>query len=194
MALENNDVFVGLPDQKTTGAIMCAPIGSTLPTKATDTINEAFKGSGYVSEEGLTLTTEFSTSEIKEWGGSIVRKILEQFDGTISWKEIALNYESACHAFGAENVTETKATGTDGTQLKISIGAHMPEAKSWVFKMKDGKKRMLVVVPNGQVTGMDGIEFTGTTVVGFPLTLSCYDDGTGNSIYIYTDDGKVVAA
>lgn len=193
-ALNAEEVYVGIPDQQTTGAIMCAPLGTVLPTSAKDTIAEAFKGSGYVSEDGLTLSTDYSTSEIKEWSGAIIRKILEQFDGTISWKEISLNYESACHAFGDEHVTKTDATADSGNQLKISIGAHMPAAKSWVFKMKDGDRRMLVVVPNGQVTAMDGIDFKATDAVGFPLTLSCYDDGTGNSIYIYTDDGKVVSA
>lgn len=193
-ALNAEEVYVGIPDQQTTGAIMCAPIGTALPTSAKDTIAEAFKSSGYVSEDGLSLSTDYSTSEIKEWSGSIIRKILEQFDGTITWKEISLNYESACHAFGEEYVTKTEANDENGTQLKISIGAHMPAAKSWAFKMKDGEKRMLIVVPNGQVTAMDGIDFNATDAVGFPLTLSCYDDGTGNSIYIHTDDGKVVSA
>ena len=193
-ALNAEEVYVGIPDQQTTGAILCAPIGTQLPTSAKDPLAEAFKGSGYVSEDGLSLSTDYSTSEIKEWSGSIIRKILEQFDGTITWKEISLNYESACHAFGEEHVKKTDAAGENGNQLMISIGAHMPAAKSWVFKMKDGDKRMLIVVPNGQVTAMDGIDFNATSAVGFPLTLSCYDDGTGNSIYIYTDDGKVVKA
>lgn len=191
---DSTEVLVGLPDQQTTGAILSAPLGTTLPESAVDTLDSAFVGSGYVSEEGLSLTTDISTKEIKEWGRSTVRKILEQFDGTISWKEISLTYESACNAFGEEHVTKTEASSSNGSQLKISIGAHLPEAKSWVFKMKDGDARVIIVVPNGQVTGIDSIEFNGGDAIGFPLTLSCYDDGTGNSIYIYTDDGKVVSA
>lgn len=191
---DSTEVLVGLPDQQTTGAILSAPLGTKLPENAVDALDPAFGGSGYVSEEGLSLTTDISTKDIKEWGRSTVRKILEQFDGTISWKEISLSYESACNAFGEEHVTKTEATGSNGNQLKISIGAHLPEAKSWAFKMKDGDARILVVVPNGQVTGLDSIEFNAGNPISFPLTLSCYDDGTGNSIYIYTDDGKVVSA
>ena len=29
-----------------------------------------------------------------------------------------------------------------------------------------------------------------TEAIALPITISCYDDGTGNSIYIFFDDGK----
>ena len=82
------DVRVGAPDQKTTGAIKHAPIGTTLPTlssitKAAVTLDGAFTGDEYVSEDGLTLTPSMSTTEIKDWSGSTVRKVLESFDGTL---------------------------------------------------------------------------------------------------------------
>ena len=65
------DVRIGAPDQKTTGAIKHAPLGTTLPvltdiTTAAVTLNSAFVGDEYVSEDGLTLTPSMSetTTEV----------------------------------------------------------------------------------------------------------------------------------
>ena len=90
---KNTDVRVGAPDQKVTGAIKHAPLGTTIPTladitKAAVTINQAFTGDEYVSEDGLTLSPSISTTDIKDWSGSTVRKVLESFDGTLSWTMI----------------------------------------------------------------------------------------------------------
>ena len=66
------DVRIGAPDQKVTGAIKHAPVGTTLPTlasiaKAGVTLDEAFTGNEYVSEDGLTLSPSMSTTNIKDW-------------------------------------------------------------------------------------------------------------------------------
>lgn len=194
MAVDVSRVLVGTPDQKTTGAIMDAPIGTALPTSASADIDAAFASSGYVSEDGVSLTTDRSTADLKDWAGNTVRKVLESFDGTIKWSEMQMSKESLSHAFGEENVKVTAATEDHGEQIAVEIGAELPEARSWVFKMKDGSKKMLIVVPNGQVTELDDITFVSNEAIALPLTLACYPDSDGVSIYFYLDDGKVVTA
>ena len=193
------DVLVGAPDQKTTGAIKHAPVGTALPTltditKAAVTLNAAFKGDEYVSEDGLTLAPSVSTEAIKDWSGSVVRKILTEFDGTLSWSMISTNAEAFKIAFGGSNVTSTTANNTHGNQVKASLGAHLPDAESWVFLMKDGDARMVIVVPNGQITEWEEVSFNSSDAVGWGVTLSCYPDSSGESIYVYTDDGQVTTA
>lgn len=192
------DVRIGAPDQKTTGAIKHAPIGTTLPslsdiTVSGVTLDSHFTGDEYVSEDGLTLTPSMSTSEIKDWSGATVRKVLESFDGTLKWTMISTNEESLGVAFGADHVTSNAASQTHGKQLKVELGAHIPDAQSWVFLMKDGDARMIVLVPNGQVTEVEEVKFTAKDAVGWGVTLSCYPDSNGESIYIMTDDGQVSA-
>lgn len=192
------NVRVGTPDQDTTGAILCAPIGSKLPTNqdmkvASVTIDEAFEASGYISSDGLTLTPDMSTSDINDWSGALVRRILESFNGTLSWSMIEINERSAKMAFGDDNVSTVEATAEHGTQQVIKIGARLSASKSWVFKMKDGRARIMIVVPNGQITTIDEISFNATDPISFPVELSTYPDASGNSIYIYTDDGVVSA-
>ena len=106
---KTTDVRVGAPEQSSTvGAILHAPVGTTMPALADIknsgvTINQAFTGNEYVSEDGLTLTPSISTADIKDWSGAVVRKVLESFDGTLSWKMISTNAGSLGVAFGGGN-------------------------------------------------------------------------------------------
>lgn len=192
------DVRVGAPDQKTTGAIKHAPLGTTLPSLSDIslsgvTLDSAFQGNEYVSEDGLTLTPSMSTTDIKDWSGATVRKVLESFDGTLGWTMISTNEGALGVAFGAEHVSGNAATDSHGNQVKVELGAHLPEAQSWVFLMKDGDARILILVPNGQVTEVGEVTFAANAAVGWNVTLACYPDSDGQSIYILTDDGEVIS-
>lgn len=194
MALDAARVLVGTADQtNATGAIFSAPLGTTVPTSAVDTLDAAFKDSGYVSEDGLSFSPEISTSDVSEWNGSLVRRIKESFNGTLSWSHLETNEQSLKNTFGDAAVTVTAATQTHGKQIAVAISGELPAAKAWVFKLKDGNNRMLIVVPNGQVTTIEDVDFTSSDAIMWGVQLSCYPDTNGNSIYLYTDDGVTTA-
>lgn len=194
-----SDVRVGAPDQLTTGAIKHAPLGTTLPSLSSISasgvvLDPAFTGDEYVSEDGLTLTPTINTTEIKDWSGATVRKVLDSFDGTLSWTMISTNSGSLGVAFGDDHITSQEATEGHGNQMMVEMGAYLPEAQSWVFLMKDGAARIVVLVPNGQVTEVGEVTFAANAAIGWNVTLSTYPDASGNSIYILTDDGVVVSS
>ena len=194
-----SDVRIGAPDQGVTGAIKHAPLNTTLPTlssisKSGVTLDPAFVGNEYVSEDGLTLSPSMSTADIKDWSGAIVRKILESFDGTLSWTMISTDKAALEISFGSANITSVTASTTHGAQVQAALGAHLPEEQSWVFLMKDGDARIVIVVPDGQITEVGDVTFKTNEAVGWNVTLSCYPDSSGYSIYIMTDDGVVTTA
>lgn len=195
---KTSDVRIGAPEQGVTGAIKHAPLGTAIPTladikKAGVTLNQAFAGNEYVSEDGLTLAPSMSTTEIKDWSGATVRKVLESFDGTLSWTMISTNQGALSIAFGSNHVT-ANAAGTDhGAQVQAALGAYLPEEQAWVFLMKDGDARIVIAVPDGQITEVGEVTFASNAAVGWNVTLSCYPDTNGNSIYIMTDDGVTTA-
>jgi len=191
------EVRVGLPEQGVTGAIKSAPIGTALPDlsdikKAGVTLNSAFKGDEYVSEDGLTLSPSMSTTDIKDWSGATVRKLLSSFDGTLAWGMISTNEEQMKLTFGEDYVETEEATAEHGNQTKAALGAHLPEHRSWVFLMKDGDARMVIVVPDGQVASLGDVTFNSSGAVVWPVTLATHPDENGHSIYIMTDDGQVL--
>lgn len=193
-----SEVRIGAPDQKVTGAIKYAPLGTAIPdladiTKSAVTLDQNFAGNEYVSEDGLTLTPSTSTTEIKDWSGATVRKVLESFDGTLSWTMISTNASALGIAFGQDNIETVAATTTDGAKVKAAIGAYLPDAKAWVFLMKDGDARIVIAVPNGQITEVGEVTFASNAAVGWQVTLTAYPDEDGNSIYIMTNDGVVTS-
>lgn len=192
--LDVSKVLVGTPDQKTTGAVSDAPVGTALPESSTAELDPAFKSSGYVSSDGLSLATDRSTNDIQDWSGSTVRKMLESFDSTLTWSEMQMSAESLKHAFGEANVKVEPATNEHGEQVSVQVNSQMPEIRSWVFRMKDGKNRIMIVVPQGQVTEIDEIAFAAADAISLPLTLTTYPDAEGNNLYIYLDDGTKIAA
>ena len=196
MGINAKQVRVGLADQSSTsGALSRGDVISTIPADidAALTAISAFSSSGYISEDGASLSTTKGVTPIREWNRASVRRILEDFDGTVSLSLIQLDEEGAKQAFGEDNVTVTAATSTHGTQLKIALGATLDEPQAWALRMKDGDARMLVLVPNGQVTSGVDITFVANQAIQLPVTISANDDGTGHSIYIFTDDGIVAA-
>jgi len=193
-----SDVRIGAPEQGTTGAILHAPVGTALPTMASVsktgvTINQAFVGNEYVSEDGVTLSPARSTTDIKDWSGSVVRKVLESFDGTLQWTMISTDKAALEVAFGSKHLTYSTANASHGNQAQVALGAFMPDEYAWVFLMKDGDARIVIAVPDGQITEVGDVTFASNAAVGWPVTLSCYPDSSGNSIYIITDDGLYTA-
>jgi len=196
MGINAKQVRVGLADQSSTsGALSRGDVISTIPADidAALTAIAAFSSSGYISEDGASLSTTKGVTPIREWNRASVRRILEDFDGTVSLSLIQLDEEGAKQAFGEDNVSVTAATSTHGTQLKIALGATLDDPQAWALRMKDGDARMLVLVPNGQVTSGVDITFVANQAIQLPVTISANDDGTGHSIYIFTDDGIVAA-
>ena len=196
MGIDAKRVLVGTAEQSsTTGALSRGPVLSTIPNDIDTAITaiSAFTSSGYISEAGASLSTTKSVTAIREWNRTAVRRILEDFDGTVSLSLIQLDEEGARQCFGEDNVTVKAATSTKGTQLRIALGASLPEPHAWALRIKDGDARMLVLVPNGQVTSGVDISFTANSAIQLPVTISANDDGTGHSIYIFTDDGVTAA-
>lgn len=187
--VDARNVWTGGPDQLTSGAILSAPLTATIPTDPLAGPYTGFTSCGYVSEDGLTLSLSKSFENIKDWSGSIVKRVLSEFDGTAKYAHLEVNEQSLKNTFGDANVTVTAATSTKGKQIKVGIGADDMPAKRFIFKMKDGVARVVVVLPSATVTETEDIVFVKNDAIKLGVTLGAAPDSTGKSIYIHTDDG-----
>lgn len=199
MGIDAKKVYVGLPEQSTTvGALSYGTVITTIPATydAAATAITGFTSSGYISEDGATLTVDKSTTDIVDWAKNKVRRVCESVDGSISTDLIQLDENGAKQTFGPDNVTKTAANTTHGEQLKIAVGAHHDAPRAWALRIKDGDMKMIVLIPNGQVTSGVEITFVANEPIKLPITISANDDGTGtnNCLYIYTDDGQKTSA
>ena len=189
MAIDPKKVLVGAPDQSpTTGAVNYADTSATPPQNAKEALS-GFTPCGYVSEDGLTLSTDYGTTKIKDWSKSTVRTLLDEFSGTVTFAFIQTDYESLCAIFGSDYVVKTAATASQGERITVKLGAHLAPARSYAFNMKDGDARVRVYLPNAQASLDGDLTFVAGDAITWNVKLECGVDQNGESIYIMTDDG-----
>lgn len=167
---------------KTGGAIYVAPVGTPLPTDAISDLDAAFRGMGYVSEDGTTNDTEMETENIKAWGGDTVLVTRTSREDTFGFTLIeALSVAVLQYVYGAANVSGTLESG-----IEIKVNNKVDEAVSVVIDMiLNGGVLKRIVVPNGSVSDVGTITYRDNEPVGYETTLSCVPDTAENTHYEY---------
>lgn len=100
---EKSNITIGLP--KANGAVFWAPLGTTLPTNASDALNAGFVNLGYISEDGVTMSTEESVDKIRAWGREVVMVSSTEYSETFSLNFLETVRESVLQFMkGTDNV------------------------------------------------------------------------------------------
>ncbi len=164
------------------GALSRAVTGTTLPTDATTALAAAFKGLGYISEDGVTNSRGLSVTDIKAWGGDTVLSAQDSVTDTFQMTLIeATNIDVLKAVYGSGNVTGTFATG-----ISVSANADEQEEASWVIDMvlkNSALKR--VVIPCGKITAIEDITYADSSAIGYGITITAMPDSSGNTHYEY---------
>lgn len=154
------------------GKIYHAPLLTPLPVDTTTALNVAFKEVGYISDEGLSADPEESTSDIRAWGGDLVRRMITEYGETYGFTMLETNVDSVAAYFG--NGT---ATAWEGKQIVIR--------KSWVFHITDGAAVRRIVLPDAEVTDRGAITYATTDAIAYPVTVSTYPNAAGVHSFHY---------
>ena len=187
-----NDALVGAP-LTSTGGVLSAPAGTALPTSATaDTTG--FTGRGLIGEDGLSETADRSTDQIRAWGGSLARTVQIEYGLSYTFQFITTNKAVLEEVHGVENVTVTPGVDPAYDELAIAVNKNELPVKPWVFEVKDGDNRIRIVIPEGQITAVGGITYSHNDIIRYEVTLTCYEDESGNSAYKYITGPAVDAA
>jgi hypothetical protein len=151
------------------GAIFRAPLGSTLPSDAVNSLDAAFVDVGDISEDGLTNSINVETTTVKDWYGDDVLVIQTSKQETYKFTMLeSMGVEALKVIFGDNNVTGTLATG-----ITVRRNSEELEAASWAIDMigRDNTARRLVI-PNAKVSDIGDIQYVGTDAVKFEITLT----------------------
>lgn len=182
----NKATNVSTSSPKVTGAVYYAPLGTTLPTDAKTALDAAFKGVGYISEEGVTRSQSRSSNDIKEWGGGVVTTVQTEYKESFKFKMIETLSDIVQKAvYGEKNVTG-KLDGTTTASMIVKHNALEPVANAWVIDtvMLDGTLSR-IVVPNAKITELGDLAYKKDTAIGYDVTLSAMLDASGNTSYDY---------
>jgi len=174
----------------TTGGILIGTSGATLPTTPSGATT-GFTVLGYVGDAGLAETQARTTDKIKAWGGDVVKVVQSEFSVSYTFTLLENSAAVLKAVHGSANVTTTSATSSAGTLQSVKINASTMPKLPWIFDMIDGDAKIRVVVPLGQVTSVGDITYSDSGVIGYPVTLEAFSDGTAQA-YKYIDNGVTV--
>lgn len=192
MANSVNNVLSGKP-LASGGVLRDASNSATLPTSATGAV-AGFTALGYIGDDGLTETVDRSTDKIRAWGGDTIKVVQTDFSVTYGFTFVEAARGDVLRAVhGDDNVTETAADATHGAQTAVKINSNELPKSQWIFEVKDGDKRIRIVVPIGQITTVGEITYSDDSVVAYPVTIECFADADGNQVYKYADNGVTAA-
>lgn len=175
------NVSTGKP--KVAGAIYRAPLGTTLPTDASSTLNGSFVELGFVSEDGVTNNNTSDTDQVSAWGGSTV--LVLQTEKPDEWTMTlieALNPEVLKTVYGDSKVTVDNVANT----ITVKATADQLTDHAYVIDMvlKGGALKR-VVIPNGSLGEVGEIVYKDDEPIGYEITLNALPDALGVSHYEY---------
>lgn len=165
------DVKLGLG--LATGMFYHAPAGTALPTDPTATIPETWTHVGDVSEAGITLALDKSTTNIKNWANKIKRVLLTDHSETVQAPIMDTTAESLKAVVGTRNVTVTG----DVVTVNLSDG-DLPPEEAFLWVMKDGDDMMMLGCSHGQVSAVENVTFAPGAAINWTPTITAMgDDG-----------------
>lgn len=177
-----SNVSAGKP--KVGGAIYTAPVGTPLPTSASEALNSAFEGLGYVNEDGLTNSTNLEVEKIKAWGGDTVLVIQKSKEDTFKYVLIEVKNKTVLgYVYGEDNVTGTLETGI---VVKVN-NSDVPERSIVIDMILRDNCLKRIVIPSCKISEVGDIVYSDGEAVGYDTTVDCTPDSEGNTHYEYIE-------
>ncbi len=171
MANTAKNVTTGKP--KSTGGVWIAASGTTLPTDASTALASTYKCLGYISEDGVTMSTDIESDSIKAWGGDTVLTAQKGKTYTFTFTPIEImNKEVWGAMFGAANVTESSGDLTIVGDTDEVLGC------VWVFELalSDGGYAR-ICLPNGKLSSLGDMTFNDSDPVGAEIEITALANG-----------------
>lgn len=173
---DSSKVSFGKP--KATGAVFVAPAGTAVPVNATDALDAAFKGLGYVSEDGLVNNVETDTEQVYAWGGDKVLDGQTTFAEMFTVNLIETNINTLKTYYGDANVTDDG----DGNITVKQTSQELPEVVVVFELVLTGGRIKRIVVAKGRIADRSGeITYVDGEPIAYPAVFAAFPDTDGNT-------------
>lgn len=171
----NDSTMVSLGKFKVGGYAYWAPAGTALPTDASTALPSAFKLLGYLSEDGLTITTDTDTTEVKDANGQTVMKVIASYAESYQFSMLeVLRVEAAKLRYNEDAVT--------GSDKSMTIKHQMPSDNGFVLVFEiamSGNVKDRLVIGNGTRAEFGDRQVHAGDAQVYDVTVSANDMGNG---------------
>ncbi|WP_291474202.1 hypothetical protein [Corynebacterium sp.] len=198
MAINVKNAFVGSPAIDG-GVLFRAPLGTALPTDSTTAIDrDVWEDHGAVSEDGVSVVQDRSTSDIKAYGGDTFITVQDNYDEQIEITLLEDDNDAVLRsAFGEAFVEKTEATSAEGTKRTIYHTSQPLPISSFVVHSVYGDKTKRYVIERGQVVSVGDTVDVHSDVTKKTLTIKTYKPADealkGGNVVEYRNDGEANA-
>jgi len=163
-------------------AVYAAPLGTTLPTSATASLNNAFVDLGWVSEDGVTNAISREVTKHRAWGGEVVKVTQDNYTETLTLTLLESSADVLKVVYGEDNVTE------NGDAITVEHSRLMLARQSFVIDFVDGEKAGRIVVREGQVTELGDVVYVHRDLTRYEITVDVFKpDNADNAVVVYFD-------
>lgn len=161
-----------------TGKVYTAPIATTLPTDATTAWGVGWIDLATISEDGMTMSFNEDSSDIKQWGGGVVRKLITGSETTFAFKCLE----------SSRQVMETfYKTTVDDVEGSLEIKGGVRAEAAWGIDVLDGATHVRYVIPRGEMTERGDVVHKADEAMGYEFTVTAYQDANLVSAIMYSD-------
>lgn len=183
----NNTANVSVGKGLQGGYVLSGPITAELPTGTDWVPGPEFVNLGYISEDGITFSASGNSSTIPDMNGDTVVTSSSGRAETAAFTLIEVMRNALAEVYGQSNVTDE-----DG-MITVLHNSLEHEARVYVFLLllRDGRK-MISVIPNGQVTEIGDLAVNSSNVFGRQITVQALPDENGNNMIDYIESTETV--
>lgn len=159
MSTSADNVVVGI-----TGAAYVGATSATAPTSSSSSLT-GFTDLGYVSVDGITVTSDKSTAAIRAWqNADLVRETVTESTLTYKFMLLESTEDTIAAYFGS--------TMVDG-KIEYSPG-DTGGKQSFVFDIVDGTKVIRHYVPTGEIMAVEPLAVKNGEAVAYGITVTAY--------------------
>lgn len=166
--------------------VYTAPVGTTLPTDTSASLNAAFRALGLLSEDGMTEGRDEDVTDHWAWGGILVRTTRSKHKRTF----VVTALEDNDVVFDLANPGSNTATTGGVTTRTVYVPDPNPQA--FVIHLTDGSTVKRLAVPRGEVSVVGEKTYSDAEMTMTELTITVYPDENGLLFYEISNDTQTI--
>lgn len=179
-AMNADDVRIVRP--KVSGSVFVASKGTAIPSTVTAEDPTGFTTLGWLSDDGIKMKADRSVTDLKGFGGDVIKTITEAHDLSFTFTPVEVNAEVLKKQFGESNVK----TNTDGSVKSFDItGGELDPFAMCIELVCDNGDLLRIGCANCKVTSTGDFALSSKDPMASEWTVKAYPDENGKKAQAY---------